>query len=363
MSARPVLIMAGGTGGHVYPALAVANVLGQRQRPVVWLGSPGGIEERVSNENALPFEPIPMRGLRGHGIGGWLLGPFRTFGAVLKAIAIIRRRQPSAVLGMGGYASAPGGIAAWLLRRPLIIHEQNAIAGLTNRLLARFARVVLTAFPGSFSASKKVRRVGNPVRHDIVALPTPEQRYRDRNGALNLLILGGSLGAFSLNSAVPAAIAKLGESDRPNIWHQTGSKTHSECVENYRSLQVEARVDAFVDDMAQAYAWADLVICRAGALTIAEITAAGVAAILVPYPHAVDDHQTANAQELVQADAALLLADQELGTERILATMQALGADRASLLNRASRARALHRGDAAARIADVCEELGGGTDD
>lgn len=364
MSRRPILIMAGGTGGHVYPALAVAKVLGARSQPVVWLGVEGGIEARVTREQQLPFEALNVRGLRGGGLGRWLIGPFRAALAVVSAAKIIRRRDPAAVLGMGGYASGPGGIAAWLLGRPLVIHEQNAVAGLTNRLLARFARVVLAAFPGSFSSMPKLRLIGNPVRAEIEAVMPPATRYAAREGQpLNLLVLGGSLGSRSLNRNVPEALARMPSAERPRVVHQCGTATLAECVAAYRSAEVEADIFEFIDDMAAAYANADLVVCRAGALTLAELMAVGLPAVLVPYPHAVDDHQTANAQSLVAADVAVLLSDSELAGDSLKAAMRALGTSRDTLMQRAIAARALHQSGRDSAIADVCQELAGERDD
>ncbi len=363
MTTRPILIMAGGTGGHIYPALAVAKVLCARSQPVVWLGATNGLESEVTDRHGLPFESIVVSGLRGSGLLRWLFGPFRVTRAVFNAAKIVRRRNPAAVLGMGGYASGPGGIAAWLLGRPLVIHEQNAVAGLTNRLLARFARVVLAAFPGSFAASRKLKLVGNPVRAEIEALAPPEARYQARSGRLRLLVLGGSLGAKSLNNCVPRALAEIPADERPQVMHQCGKATHAECLDNYEQAGVSADVLPFIDDMAAAYANADLVICRAGALTLAEIMAAGLPAVLVPYPHAVDDHQTANAAPLVRAGAAVTLRDDQLQPAALLAAVKELGVDREALTRRASAARALHQAGTDKVIADICLELAGAAND
>ena len=314
----PVLIMAGGTGGHVYPALAVAKALVARRRPVVWLGTRAGIEARIVPGAGLPIEWIRIGGLRGKGALTWFAAPFRLARAIGEALVIVRRIRPAAVLGMGGFASGPGGFAAWLLRRPLVIHEQNAVAGLTNRLLAKFARVVLEAFPGSFSSLPGVVAVGNPVRPEIANLPAPSARAAARAGPLNLLVLGGSLGALALNRGVPAALAGLSAADRPVVRHQSGELTLDAARDAYRAAGVDATVMPFIEDMAEAYAWADVVVCRAGALTVAELAAAGLAALFVPFPHAVDDHQTANAASLVSAGAAVILPEADLTPRTLL---------------------------------------------
>ena len=275
--------MAGGTGGHVFPALAVAKVLRERGVPVVWLGVPDSMESRLVPANGFPIEWVRVRGIRGKGAGAWLAAPFRVAAAVLEAARVLRRIKPRAVLGAGGYVSGPGGIAAWLLRIPLLIHEQNAVAGLTNRWLARFATQVLEAFPGSFGAGVKARTVGNPVRADIAALPSPAERFAGRTGRTRLLVFGGSQGAQRLNAAVPQALSRLDPARRPEVKHQAGARGIEAARAAYQELAVEAEVLPFIDDMAAAYAWADLALCRAGAMTIAELQAAGLGALLVPF--------------------------------------------------------------------------------
>ncbi len=349
---RPVLIMAGGTGGHVFPALAVADELRLRGVPVIWLGTRAGIEARLVPAAGYPIEWLSIHGLRGKGSAAWLLAPLRLLQACWQAFRVIRACQPAAVLGMGGFASGPGGLVAWLTRRPLLIHEQNAIAGLTNRILGRLAGVVMQAFPGAFGA--QALTVGNPVRQSICALPQPAQRLAAHDGALRVLVVGGSLGAARLNALVPQALSMLPVDARPQVWHQTGERNLPETGAHYRQYAVEARVEAFIDDMAAAYDWADLVICRAGAMTVFELAAAGVASILVPYPHAVDDHQTANAGYLVQAGAALLKQQAELDAEWLADTLRELAAHRGRLLQMASAARQRALPDAASRIAEVC---------
>lgn len=354
MSESPVLIMAGGTGGHVFPALAVARALRLRNEPVVWLGTERGIESRVVPPEGIPLETVRVQGLRGTGLLSWVLAPIRILVAVADAVSVVRRCRPKVVLGMGGYTAGPGGLAAWLLRRPLVIHEQNAVAGLTNRLLAGFAREVLEAFPGSFSPSVKTRVTGNPVRADIAALPPPAVRFAGRKGPLRLLVLGGSQGARALNETVAGAIALLPPVQRPEIRHQAGEATLPVAEAAYRAAGVDARVLPFISDMAEAYGWADVVLARSGALTVAELAAAGVGAVLVPFPAAVDDHQTRNAAWLVNADAATLLPQSELTRNSLAAELQAYVGNRDLVLARAERARALAMPQATATIVAAC---------
>jgi UDP-N-acetylglucosamine--N-acetylmuramyl-(pentapeptide) pyrophosphoryl-undecaprenol N-acetylglucosamine transferase len=358
VKAAPILIMAGGTGGHVFPALAVARALRGRNETVVWLGSPQGIEARIVPQEGIPLETIRVSGLRRKGGLALLAAPWRLLVALADALRVVRRRRPKAVLGMGGFASGPGGLAAWLLGRPLAIHEQNAVAGLTNRLLAGLAREVLEAFPGSFSAGRKARVTGNPVRADIAALPDPRERLAGRGGALRILVLGGSQGARVLNENVPPAIALLPSGVRPEIWHQAGEATLGIARDAYRAAGVTARVEPFIADMAAAYAWADLVVCRAGALTIAELAAAGLPAVLVPFAGAVDDHQSRNAAFLVDAGAAALVPQAALSAARLAAEIGPYLTDRRLVLERAARARALARPGATGEIADICQRLG-----
>ena len=356
MTAGPVLVMAGGTGGHVYPALAVAEALRERSRAVVWLGTRRGLEARVVPAAGIPIEWVSVQGLRGKGRLALLAAPFRLARALWQSLRIVARHRPAAVLGMGGFVSGPGGVAAWLLRRPLVIHEQNAVAGVTNRLLARLARVVLQAFPGSFSSSL-ARTVGNPVRRDIASLPPPAERLAGRTGPVRLLVLGGSQGALALNRLVPAALALLEPGARPAVRHQTGERTAAEAQAAYRDAGAEAELCDYIEDMAAAYGWADLVVCRAGALTVAEVSAAGLGAVFVPFPAAVDDHQTANARGLVDAGAALVLQEAELDAARLASVLGEWCADRAGLLARAEAARARARPSALADITGVCLEL------
>lgn len=317
----PVMIMAGGTGGHVIPALAVAHALRSQARQVVWLGTRTGLEARLVPAAGIEVEWIQIRGLRGGGWRRWILAPLQLAHALWQSLVAVRRRKPALVLGMGGFVSGPGGIAAWLLRRPLIIHEQNAIAGMTNRLLARFAREVYEAFPGSFPQGVRARHVGNPVRPEILALEAPESRLAGRQGPVRLLVFGGSQGALALNREVPRSLGRLQGQCEVEIWHQAGERTLAVAEQAYRDAGLGVRLDTFIEDMAAAYRWADLVICRAGALTVAELAAAGLGSIMVPFAAAVDDHQTLNARYLSDAGAAELISEDSLrlgGLDRIL---------------------------------------------
>jgi UDP-N-acetylglucosamine--N-acetylmuramyl-(pentapeptide) pyrophosphoryl-undecaprenol N-acetylglucosamine transferase len=354
LSARPVIIMAGGTGGHVFPALALARLLRESSCEVLWLGTRRGLEARVVPAERIAIEWLSIGGLRGKGLLTWLAAPFRLALALAQALAVMRRHRPLAVVGLGGFVTGPGGVAAWLTRRPLLIHEQNAIAGFTNRCLAHLAREVLEAFPGSFGAGIAARAIGNPVRADITAIAPPATRFAARSGAIRLLVLGGSQGATRLNAVVPYALARLAGTVAIETRHQAGERWLEAARQNYASAAVRATVMPFIEDMAAAYAWADLVICRSGALTVSELAAAGVGAILVPFPAAVDDHQSANAAYLVRESAAVLIADRELNVERLAAELGRLCAGRGKLLAMAERARLLARPRAAAELAESC---------
>lgn len=356
MTPRPVLIIAGGTGGHVFPALAVAEVLRGWSVPVVWLGTPMGLEARVVPEAGIELETVTVRGLRGNGLWGWVKAPWMIARALIQAWRVLRRHRPRAVLGMGGYVAGPGGVAARLRRLPLIIHEQNAVAGLTNRLLARFASRVLTGLDAPFSGRAAAVFTGNPIRAAIAALaeqPPIEAPRRPR-----LLVIGGSLGARTLNRTVPAALSLLPADDRPEVVHQAGERSLAVAREGYHVAGVEAAIHAFIDDMAAAYRDADLIICRAGALTVSELAAVGRPAILVPLPHAVDDHQTANARFLVAADAASLVAEADLTPQTLADRLKPLLADTARRTAMGANARGVGRPRAAERVASVCLEAG-----
>jgi len=356
MSGRTLLVMAGGTGGHVMPGLAVAAAMRERTWNVVWLGNPNGMEATLVPRHGIAVEPVQIGGLRGKGLLNALAMPLRLARACWQSLAALRRIRPSVVLGMGGYVAFPGGLMAALFGYRLVVHEQNSVAGLTNRLLARLADRVLEAFPGTLPGATCT---GNPVAIDLAQSEPPAERYRARTGPLRLLIVGGSLGAQALNDAVPRALALLEPQNRPIVMHQAG-RAHADSVSHcYQELGVAAEVRPFIDDMAAALAQADLVICRAGAMTIAELAAVGVASVLVPFPHAVDDHQTGNARFLSEQGAATLIPQPELTPERLgdlLATVR-----RESLAEQAERARALARPNAASDVADICEALAEGT--
>lgn len=314
---KRVLIMAGGTGGHVFPGLAVANYLHQQGVDVHWLGTKQGLESRLIPEANIPLHTISIGGLRGKGMKTLLTAPYTISVAVKQALCVMKEVNPNVVIGMGGFVSGPGGLASWLSHRPLIIHEQNAKAGMTNKMLAHVSKRILEGFPASFKHQSKVMTIGNPVRYEIEHLPPPHDRITPST-PFRLLILGGSLGAQALNEIVPRALAQLSPEERPEIWHQTGEKHFEIAKKAYESMGIQANVTPFIKDMAHAYAWANMVLCRAGALTVAELCAVGLGAIFVPFPFAVDDHQSANAHFMVKNKAALCFQQTEL-TERLLA--------------------------------------------
>lgn len=348
----PVLILAGGTGGHIFPGLAVAQALRARDVPVVWLGSAGGMETRLVPQAGVTIETISVSGLRGKGLATLFKAPFLLLRSLWQAMSVLRRLRPRAVLSFGGYAAGPGGLGAWLLRRPLLVHEQNRAPGLTNRVLARLAARVLCGFPDAF-AGRATEHVGNPVRAEISALPTPAERFADRDGAVRLLVLGGSQGAQSLNVAVPGVLSRFAASVRPQVRHQCGERHAARAQQAYAEAGVPASVEPFIADMAQAYAWADLIVCRAGALTLAELCAAGVGSVLVPFPNAVDDHQTRNAEYLVERGAARLAPEGEGFADRMQAELATLLADAPARLRMAEAARSAAMPQAAARVADI----------
>lgn len=347
MNVKTFMVMAGGTGGHIFPALAVVQALQEQGHHIVWLGSKDAMETRLVPQYNIPLETLAIKGIRGNGLKRKLLLPFTLLKTIMAARKIIRKHHVNAAIGFGGFVTFPGGVATIICGLPLIVHEQNAIAGLSNRVLAKFANRVMYAFPKVFA--DKDGLVGNPVRTDIANLPKPQQRYFGRQGALNILVVGGSLGADALNKIVPQAIALLSTDQRPKITHQSGRNKLDELKQNYHQLGVEACCLEFITDMLSAYRQADLVICRAGALTIAELTAAGVGAFLVPYPHAVDDHQTANAQFMVHEGAALLLPQATLSAQSLYTLLADL--TREQCLQMAIKARVLAQPDSAARVA------------
>jgi UDP-N-acetylglucosamine--N-acetylmuramyl-(pentapeptide) pyrophosphoryl-undecaprenol N-acetylglucosamine transferase len=342
---KTILIMAGGTGGHIFPGLAVAQEMRAAGWDVVWMGARGGMEERLVPPHGHKTAWIRARAARGKGLLQKLLLPANLLFSFWESARYIRRIRPDVVLGLGGYVAFPGGMMASLLNRPLALHEQNAIAGLANRVLSAVSDKVMVAFPG---ALRNAEWTGNPVRRDIAALPTPERRFAARSGPLRILVVGGSLGAQALNEAVPQALKMV----QARVVHQSGEKHLETLRKNYQAAGVQGELVAFIDDMAQRYAEADLVICRAGAVTIAELSAGGMASILVPFPHAVDDHQTANARFLAEQGAAILLPQTELTPEKLAATIGSL--DRPRLLEMAKKARALGKPDAARVVAERC---------
>lgn len=352
-----VLIMAGGTGGHVFPALAVAQALQDKGVTVTWLGTQRGLEADVVPNAGFAIDWISIQGLRGKGALGWLMAPAKLLRAVTQAWQVFNNRKPDAVIGLGGFVTGPGGVVAWLQRKPLVIHEQNAIPGLTNRLLAKLASRVLEAFPGSFENKVKAVWVGNPVRKELLNLAPPAERFELREGAFRLLVVGGSLGARALNEFVPAALKQVEGFLPIQVWHQTGKQLHAETVKAYEGIQCEQRIDPFINDMAEAYAWADLVICRSGALTVSELAAVGVGSILVPFPHAVDDHQTVNAKFLVDVGASILMPQSELTANGLAETLKNLFADRNRVVQMAKAAYAKRKADSVDQVIDACYEV------
>ncbi len=350
------LIMAGGTGGHVFPALAVAHELRRRGHEVVWMGAPDSFESRTVPQQGFAIEFVNVTGLRGKGLVTLLGAPLKLLRAITQAWKILSRQKPNAVLGMGGFAAGPGGIAAWLRNIPLLIHEQNATPGMTNRLLSRFAIEVMEAFPGTF---KQARTVGNPVREGFAQLADPSERLSERAGGIShLLVIGGSQGARALNLQVPAALALIDPDIRPRVRHQAG-RTLALARDAYEKAGVSAQIEAFIEDVPSAFAEADLVLCRAGASTIAELSAAGCASLLVPFPFAVDDHQTRNAQFLTSVNAARMIAESDLSAEALASELTELLSDRTRLIEMAQAARRNAWSDACAVIADNCQRVGG----
>ncbi|WP_439683638.1 undecaprenyldiphospho-muramoylpentapeptide beta-N-acetylglucosaminyltransferase [Cupriavidus oxalaticus] len=349
---RTLLVMAGGTGGHVFPGLAVAQALREQGWNIVWLGNRTGMEATLVPKHGIPMEFIQFGGLRGKGLVTKFLLPLNLLRAFWQSIGALRRVRPNVVLGMGGYITFPAGMMASLLGRPLVLHEQNSIAGLANKVLAKVADRVLCAFPDTLPGGEWT---GNPVREELAHLDAPESRYDQRTGPLRILVVGGSLGAAALNEVVPKAIALLPERERPVVTHQAGAKQIDTLRANYAAAQVPAQTLPFIDDMARAYADADLVICRAGAMTVSEVAAAGVAALFVPFPHAVDDHQTTNAKFLSSQGAALLVQQQDLTAEGLAQTIASL--TRPQLKDMARLARGLAKPEATRRVAEVCSQL------
>ncbi|HBB78846.1 undecaprenyldiphospho-muramoylpentapeptide beta-N-acetylglucosaminyltransferase [Stutzerimonas xanthomarina] len=355
--ASNVLIMAGGTGGHVFPALACAHEFQSRGYKVHWLGTPRGIENEVVPAAGLPLHLIEVSGLRGKSVASLLKAPWQLLRSLWQARRVMRQLQPVCVLGLGGYVTGPGGLAARLAGVPLVIHEQNAVAGTANRSLAPFAARVCEAFPGTFAASDKRRTTGNPVRTELF-LETPRDSLADRRP--RLLVLGGSLGAEPLNKLLPDALAQVSSELRPEVFHQAG-KQHADITrERYEAAGVTAQVAPFIKDMASAYAWADLVICRAGALTVCELAAAGLPSFLVPLPHAIDDHQTHNAEYLAKEGAALLLPQATTDAAALAAQLTEVLMQPEKLKAMGATARRLSRPDATRTVVDICLEVAHG---
>jgi UDP-N-acetylglucosamine--N-acetylmuramyl-(pentapeptide) pyrophosphoryl-undecaprenol N-acetylglucosamine transferase len=353
-----VMITTGGTGGHVFPGLAVAGKLVARGWRVFWLGTRDGLEARLVPQHGIDFESVAFGGIRGKGLRQFVVGPFALLAALWQSVRIIRRRAPDVVLGFGGFASFPGALAGVACAKPLVLHDANAIAGLANRVLAYGADRILSGFPGTFRGRRaaKAEWVGNPLRDAIAALPPPEQRFAGRSGPLALLVVGGSLGAAALNECVPAALALLPAESRPRVVHQAGHRHVEALRAAYKRAGIPVECVPFIDDMAARYADADVVLCRGGAITVAELAAAGVGSIIVPLPGAIADEQTANAQFLVDAGAAIRIAQRDLTPERLAEGLASLS--RVSLLAMAVAARKLARTDAADRVADACIALG-----
>lgn len=347
-----LMVMAGGTGGHIYPGLAVADALRERGWRVVWMGNPDGMEARIVPASGYEVAWVRFTALRGKGLLRKVLLPFNLLRGFAQALGQIRRVKPDVVLGMGGYVTFPGGMMAALLGCPVVVHEQNSVAGLANRVLARVADKIVTGFPDVLT---KGEWAGNPVRAEITAVAPPAARFAGRSGPLKVLVVGGSLGATALNDAMPKALALLSPAERPQVTHQAGAKQIDALRAAYKAAGVEGELLPFIDDMAERYGVADLVICRSGALTVAELAAVGVASVLVPFPHAVDDHQTGNARFLADAGAAVLLPQSELTPQRLATLLQEM--NRARLLDMAGKARRCARPDATARVADVCAGL------
>lgn len=390
-SFKKVLIMAGGTGGHIFPALATADVLKQKGIHIEWLGTEKGMEARLVPAHHYPINYIEISGLRGKGLKTLLLLPFRLIRAMFQTMKVYNKVKPDVVLGMGGFVTGPGGIVGWLRGTPLVLHEQNAIAGMTNKILFKFSKKVLAAFPGAFNAHRKLMVIGNPVRKEITQLEKPEQRFekkwaKSEDDKLNILVVGGSLGAAALNEILPEALKKINQSGQQaagffhhiNVRHQCGEKNLDATRENYSEIIKQQEIKQqqrkketeqqnefniivdimpFINDMAKNYEWADLVICRSGALTVSEIAAAGVASLLVPYPYAVDDHQSANAAYLADEGAAFLVQQNVFDSDKLIAILMNL--DKKKILNMAIKARQLSIKDAAEVVAGECLLLAG----
>ena len=355
MSAKCALVMAGGTGGHIFPGLAVAEALRARGWRVHWLGAPASMEAQLVPPRGYPFEPIEFGGVRGKGVSTLVLLPLRLLKAFGQSIGVIRRVKPDVLVGLGGYITFPGGLMGVALNKPLVLHEQNSIAGMANKVLAGLADRVFTAFPGVLPKARKVQWVGNPLRAAFTQYPEPTERFAGRSGPLKVLVVGGSLGAQALNEVVPKALALMPPAQRPIVLHQSGAKQIDALRANYQAAGVQAECVPFIDDMAHAYAEADLVICRAGATTVTEIAAIGAAALFVPFPHAVDDHQTTNARFLADQGAATLIQQRDLSAQDLADLL--LKTERPALVQQAQKAKTLQKVHAVDEVVAACEEL------
>ena len=346
------LIMAGGTGGHIFPAMAIAKALQANNADVHWLGTMEGMEQAIVTKENIPLHPITIKGFRGKKLFSKLLAPLLLLSAVFQSIKLIRAVNPNVVIGFGGYVSAPGGIAAWIMRKPLVIHEQNSVAGSTNTLLRKISSTVLEAFPGSL---KSAVLVGNPVRREIKALFL-QPKIEEKQGRKNLLITGGSLGAEAINTIIPKVLQDLPEALRPHVWHQTGKDKLQAVNAAYQQLNIEARTEAFISNVQEAYQWADIIICRAGALTVSEVSVAGLPAIFIPYPYAIDNHQTMNARWLVENEAAALIEQRDLTVQTLSALIQKMLIDEKKLNTMSKKLRELAIPDATEKVVAICEK-------
>ena len=355
MSQPCALVMAGGTGGHIFPGLAVADALRERNWRVHWLGAPGSMEQQLVPPRGYPFEAIDFGGVRGKGLTTLVLLPLRLLRAFAQSIAVIRRVKPDVLVGLGGYITFPGGLMGVALGKPLVLHEQNSVAGLANKVLAGIADRVFTAFPGVLAKARRVQCVGNPLRAEFAQVPGPEQRFAGRSGPLRLLVVGGSLGAQALNDIVPRALALIPAENRPVVTHQSGATQIDTLRANYQAAGVQAELTPFIDDTASAFAAADIIVCRAGASTVTEIAAVGAAAIFVPFPFAVDDHQTTNARFLVSAGGGWLVQQSDLTPEGLAKML--LNSERTALVDIAEKAKNMQKINATREVVAACEEL------
>lgn len=349
---KTALVMAGGTGGHIFPGLAVAQALREQGWNVHWLGAPGSMEERLVPPQGFPLETIDFTGVRGKGLLTLALLPLRLLRAFAQAWAVVRRVRPDVVIGLGGYISFPGGMMATLAGKPLILHEQNSVAGMANKVLANVASRVFCAFPNALPGAQWV---GNPLRQAFLQQPPPAERFAGRSGPLRILVVGGSLGAKALNDTVPQALALIPPEQRPQVRHQSGAKQMQALQASYAAAGVQAELTPFIDDTASAYAQADLVICRAGASTVTELAAVGAAAIYVPFPHAVDDHQTTNARFVVDAGGGWVVQQTALSPEKLAHMIQNM--QRSTLLETAQKAKMMQKTEATAAVVAACQEL------